>query len=159
MTIDITGHQVSLRGSQLRSKGSARPRHHYTLFEGHARVDARRPRGTIARSAHSNSNCTTTARPRRRHGALQNETNVVEANAGQNRLAIATGTDQSTEGGRTNIDDGCRLDSGEYRNCCQRRRQVPDAPAGLIQAGCRDARQQVRAYPGQSCRENRAVCS
>ena len=49
----------------------------------------------------------------RGHGALEDKAQVIEANAGENGLAVAAGADEGAQGGGADIDDGGGLDAGQ----------------------------------------------
>ena len=68
-----------------------------------------------ARSTSSNSPCTASASSAAGIAPSRMSARVVEADAGQDRLAVAAGADERAERGRADVDDGGGLDAGEDR--------------------------------------------
>lgn len=61
------------------------------------------------------------------NGALQNQTEIVQADTGENRLAVAACPDQRAQRGGAHIDHCSGLDAGHDRAACQRQFHTPQA--------------------------------
>src|SRR5262245_59060743 len=62
--------------------------------------------------------------------AFENQAQVIEANAGEDRLSQSSRTNQGPQGRGADVDDGRSLDAGEDRRRCERKLHLPQPGGG-----------------------------